>query len=301
MRHDMVANGGLTWVELSKPTPEELAAFVREAMLEPTDAEFVVQNHHRPEVAVRHNYLLILVHVPTFNKQTRVTRGVPLYFVVTTKQLWVIHEDPIVPLQQLWEDYELNADKREEYFSMGALGLALQIITVMHNSAFRKLDRLTKHVDIAEDAVFQGNERKMVEEISILRRDVMDFRKIIRLQIDLFSTPPTHPLVTDELRSLWLRLNGQTRRLWDLLESLDESTTQLAETNDSLLQHKENQLLRFLTYYSIFSIPLLFLIDPLGSRVGVEILPTAIYGSGLFLLAVMLVVIFIRFRGKRVL
>lgn len=302
MKGDLSDAAGLVWTLLSEPTPTELAEFVRESRLEASDGEFVVQNHHRPEVAVREGYLIILIHVPTFNKQTRITRGVPFYLIIREGRLWTVHHEPIVVLDGVWADFSTNAEKRNEYFADGATGLALHLVSELYASAFNKLQRLAKHIDIAEDAVFQGNERKMVEEVSLLMRDVMDFRKIIRLQTNLFIMPPHHPLISASVAPVWARVHGQTKKLWDVLEGLFESTTQLGKTNGDLLQHKENELLRLLTVYSIFSIPALILISPYNRPSPFENMWDTILYLGIFgAFVVVLFVILIWARRKRVL
>ncbi len=301
MKGDLTNTTGLTWTALSDPSPNELAELVRETDVLPADAEFIVQNHHRPEVAVRDGYLIILIHVPTFNKQTRTTRGVPLYCIVREGRLWTVHFEPIVVLDGLWSTFSTDEDKRTEYFSDGAMAFTLHLISELYASAFKKLERLASHIDIAEDAVFRGNERKMVEEVSLLMRDVMDFRKIVRLQTNLFATIPNHVLLPASVAPLWARVNGQTKKLWDILEGLLESTSQLGKTNRDLLQHKENELLRMLTYYSITSIPLLLLMEPLYPYVGRGIVTTAVYIAGVVLLTLLLLYIFLRAKRRRVL
>lgn len=302
MKGDLSDASGLVWTLLSEPAPAELAEFVRDAQLETNDGEFVVQNHHRPEVTARQGYLIILIHVPTFNKQTRVTRGVPLYLVVRDGHLWTVHHEPIVVLDGLWADFSTDTEKRVEYFADGAAGLALHIVSELYASAFNKLERLAKHIDIAEDAVFQGNERKMVEEVALLVRDVMDFRKIVRLQTNLFAVVPSHPLISATVAPVWARVHGQTKKLWDVLEGLFESTGQLGKTNRDLLQHKENELLRLLTVYSIFSIPALILISPYTRNSPFSNRWDTMLYLGIFsAFVVMLFVILIRAKRKRVL
>jgi Mg2+ and Co2+ transporter CorA len=100
---------------------------------------------------------------------------------------------------------------------------------------------------------------------------------------------------------MWGRINGQTKKLWDVLEGLFESTTQLGKTNRDLLQHKENELLRMLTLYSIISIPLLLLMEPLYPHVGQNILITLFYAAGVILLALLLLYVFMRAKRRRVL
>jgi magnesium transporter len=294
--------GGLTWTHVSEPTPEELAQVVRESQLTTLDAEFIAQDHHRPEITVAATYIILLITVPVFNRETRVTSGTPLYLISSGQRLWTVHFSSLPALAVLWQTFSENAERREEYFSDGALGLALHIVGAMYASAFRKLERLSKHINIAEDAVFQGNERKMVEEISILMRDVLDFRKIIRPQRSLFAPPPPHPQLTPTLLPQWHRLDGQVNKLWELLASLFEGTRELLATNNSLVQHKENELLRLLTYYSIFSIPVFLVLSPINPRAaGTPFVDKALYWGVLGVLVVVLLLIFARFKGKRVL
>lgn len=255
-----MAGSGLTWTNVWRPEPSELAELVRECDVTTTDAEFLVQDHHRPEVAIRDTYMLLLIHVPTFDRKNRITRGTSLYLIIRDNHIWTVHHEDLVTLQKLFEQYQVAADLREEYFGDGALTLALSIISHMYASAFRKLERLAKHIDIAENAVFQGNERKMVEEISMLTRDVMDFRKVIRLQTGLFTVLPDHSLLTTSAYQHWSRLHNQTLKLWDILEGLYETVTELSSTNSSLLQYKENELLRLLSVYSVVVIPLLVIV-----------------------------------------
>jgi magnesium transporter len=302
MASQLVSKEGITWTHASEPSSEELAGLVRRSDVSALDAEFIAQDHRRSEITVRGDYILILIRIPTFNKKRRVTVGRPLYFIIREQQLWTLAHAPIVVLEKLWQEYEQSEEKREEYFKDGALSLALHVINALYTSSFNKLDRLGKHITIAEDAIFTGNERKMVEEVSVLMRDVLDFRRIMRTQAHLFATPPDHPLVTSALANQWQRLHGQADKVWQILESLLEAVSELRDTNDSLLQHKENQLLRILTYYSIIAIPAWILItpfDPLAE--GAPLIEKVVFWAVLGVLVFTLVGIFIRFRQNRVL
>lgn len=287
---------------VSNPEPQELVDFVRELNLLPVDAEFLAQEFRRPEVTVRSHYVMILTNVPVFNRQLRVTTGVPLYLIITSSGIATLHYEPIIVLEKLLQEFTSANEVQEEYFGDGPVGLALYILNVLYSSAFNKLSRLSKHINIAEDAVFQGNERKMVHEISILVRDVMDFRKVIRPQLSLFATPPAHPLLSHENTVPWLRLHGQINKLWDILESLAESSRELSMVNSRLLQLKESELLQFLTYYSIVSIPALIILNPINPRSATATMSDkALYWGVLVILVLGLIFIFARFRGKRVL
>jgi len=300
MKHALISKN-VRWVNIQSPTAEELADFVRETGIDKEDAEFIAHVHQRPEVTVRPKYILFLLNVPVFDRKLRVTMGASLYFVIKEREIFSLHYDPIIAIDGIRKDFESSPEKQEDYFGEDALSLGLYIISSIYNGAFRKLDRLSKHIDIAEDAVFLGNERKMVEEISILTRDVMDFRRVIRPQTSLFEMRPNHPFLTTDNSLKWMRIHGLLMKMWEHLESMFESVKELNNTNFTLLQHKENELLRALTLYSILVIPMILLVDPFftpGSQ-DADILDKVVFWLVIGVLSVTLLVIALRFRKKR--
>jgi magnesium transporter len=302
MKHTLTSKG-LTWINIQSPEPDELAEFVRSIGLTTGDAEFISQDQHHPEIAVRGKYILLLVHVPVFDRKLRLTKGAALFFVIKEYELFSLHYEPIVTLDKIRRGFEESPEKQEEYFEDRAMSLCLYISGLLYDAAFLKLERLTKHIDIAEDAIFQGNERKMVEEIAVLTRDVLDFRKVIRPQNSLFVTTPRHLLVNPDAAARWRRVHGQLLRMWEILEGMFESVRELSNANFTLLQHKENELLRLLTIYSIVVIPMLVLVDPLFNprAVDASVVDTIVFWIVIGVLVVTLLLILIRSRSKRLL
>lgn len=292
---------GITWSNISQPDNKELAAFVRNSNLLSVDAEFIANNHQRPEVTVRDNYVLILLHIPVFDKKLRVTSGAPIYFVVRENAIYTLQYDPIVTVHKIMKEFEKKPDKEVDFMADNALNLALHIIGLLNTSSFRKITRLAKHIEIAEDAVFHGNERKMVEEVAILSRDVLDFRRIIRPQITLFAQLPPDEFPPN-IQTQWLRIGGQLNQIWEVLQALHDSSKELRDTNDSLLQHKENELLRLLSYYSIITIPIWIFVSPFDPTAeGATTQDQIIFWGTLSLVTAILLFVFIRARMRRVL
>ena len=241
------------------------------------------------------------MNVPVFDKKTRVTSSASLVFIVLAEKLYTLHHESIVTLEKLRSEIEDNPGKHEPHVGNSPLSLALYLITQLNSSNFRKLNRLAKHVDIAEDAVFFGNERKMVEEIAILGRDVLDFRRIVRPHRDLFAELPDGSLDAD-IRSRWQRVHGQMRQMWEYLEGLHDSAKELRDTNDSLLQHKENELLRLLSLYSIITIPVWIFVSPYNPRGSdAQLADIVVFWVVLTGLILLLLWIFVESKRKKVL
>ncbi len=302
MKHTL-SSAVSSWTNVQSPEPKELAEFIRDANLLTADAEFITQTNHRPSISARPDYLLLLIQVPVFDRKLRLTSGVALFLIITTNHIYSLHYQPLVLLDKIRMEFTADQTKLNEYFTNDSLGSCLDLITLLYDSAFRKLDRLAKHIEIAEDAVFQGNERKMVEEISLLGRDVMDFRKVIRPQKTLFAVAPDHKLVSSEAAIKWNRVHCQLLKMWEILESMSESVRELSHTDFVLIQHKQNELLRILTIYSIIVIPILSLVGPIfnpGSP-GSDATDTIVSWIVLGLLLLILAVILLHSRRKRLL
>lgn len=240
---------GITWHRLVEATGSELAAVAREVPMEADDAALLGESLTRTTLVSRATYELLRLEVPVFDRKLRASFGVALDCIVLPDQLITLQARPIPMLEKLVAGRERIPDQELEVRLDGPADLLKYLLQQIHHGTLRKLDRLHKYIDIAEDAVFQGNERKMVEEISLLMRDVGDLRKIIRPQRRLFQG------------TSWQELDRDLNKVWDGLETLQESLTQLTSTNSTLLQNKENELLRLLTLYSIAALPVAIVIQ----------------------------------------
>lgn len=302
MKHTL-ASTSLAWTNVQSPQPQELAEFIRETGIGAADAEFITAQFQRPRVIVNPDYLILLIHIPVFDRKIRLTKGIALFFIVTPKHLYSLHYEPLVQLDKIRMDLTADTAGLNSLLIDDPLSSCLDIISILYEGAFRKLDRLAKHIEIAEDAIFQGNERKMVEEISLLTRDVMDFRKVIRPQKNLIRSAPAHKLITDDSAHKLVWVRGQLLKMWEILESMFESVRELSRTNFSLIQHKQNDLLRILTVYSIIVIPVLSFVGPVFNPGSPTASPTdtIIAWSILGLLLLILVVLLVNARHRRLL
>ena len=84
MKH-VLTSKEMAWTNVQSPTGEELAELVRNTNLDPIDAEFITQSHNRSEITLRQSYILMLIHVPVFDRKLRVTKSAGLYFIIKEK------------------------------------------------------------------------------------------------------------------------------------------------------------------------------------------------------------------------
>ena len=73
----------------------------------------------------------------------------------------------------------------------------------------------------------------------------------------------------DELEIYFDDIVDASERIWDMLENYKEVVEALEDTNESVISHRVNDILRVLTAFSVVVLPLTFIASLWGMNVGV--------------------------------
>jgi magnesium transporter len=127
-----------------------------------------------------------------------------------------------------------------------------------------KLERL-------EEDIFEGRSEEIVRDLSNVKQEIINFRKIVRPQRatfrDLERTKTRY--IPDDLDIYFDDINDASERIWDMLENYKEVVEALEDTNESVLTHRGNQAFRVLTAFSVILLPLTLIASIWGMNVHV--------------------------------
>ncbi len=131
------------------------------------------------------------------------------------------------------------------------------------------LDHIADHIENIEEKVFNNEEEKMLKEISIIKRDIINFRKAIKPQRTVLeSLARITPRFTIENMSAYSQeVIGSNIKVWNNVENHKEMIEALEHTNESLLSHKLNETMQILTAFSVIMLPLTLLASIFGMNV----------------------------------
>jgi magnesium transporter len=126
-----------------------------------------------------------------------------------------------------------------------------------------KLERL-------EEDIFEGKAEEVVRDLSNSKQEIINFRKVIRPQRavlrDLERTKQRY--LAEDLEVYFDDIVDASERIWDMLENFKEVIEALEDTNESVLSHRVNEVLRVLTAFSVIILPLTLLASIFGMNVG---------------------------------
>ena len=89
-----------------------------------------------------------------------------------------------------------------------------------------------------------------MRDISNAKQEIINFRKIIRPQRSRAARPRAHQAAlpgASDLEIYFDDIVDASERIWDMLENYKEVVEALEDTNESVISHRVNNVLRVLT------------------------------------------------------
>jgi magnesium transporter len=272
-RVETVAGHGLRWINIERPTPLETAWLEEQFDFHALDLEDVLSRNQRPKIDEYPDYLFIVLHFPVFDRQVKRLGAGELDIFVGPDYLVTIPNTPLQPVEYLFERCRQKEELREQIFSRGSGYLLYRIVDDAFDYCFPMLRKIGNKLDALEDEIFEGRSEDIVRDISNVKQEIINFRKVIR---------PQRPVLRDlerlkqrflapdiDLEVYFDDIVDAHERIWDMLENDKEVVEALEETNESVISHRVNDVLRVLTAFSVVILPLTLIASLWGMNVGV--------------------------------
>ncbi|HRZ95835.1 MAG TPA: magnesium transporter CorA family protein [Candidatus Moranbacteria bacterium] len=253
-----VKSNKFSWIDIKEPDADDALKIQRKFSLHPLIIEEFSTPTLRPKASEYENCLYLAVHVPLFNIENKTTYPGEIDIVICNDALITAHDTDIYQLTEFFKELKASPKKREQYMSQSPGKLLHFIMEMLLESCFPKLDHISKKLDYIEDEIFAGNEKEMVFEISVAKRDILNFRRTMKPQKTVFESLVTknYVLIENNLKPYYQDLIGTNIRIWNNLESLKETIESLEATNNSLLSNKLDMTMKILTIFSAVLLPL---------------------------------------------
>jgi magnesium transporter len=241
---------GLTWVNIESPTALERGWLEEHYSFHALDLEDVLSRNQRPKIDTYDEYLFIVLHFPVFDRSVGRLGAGELDLFVGPGFLITIPNQPLQPVEYLFERCRAKEELREQLFSRGSGYLLYRIVDDSFDYCFPMLRKIGNKLDALEEEIFEGRSEEIVRDISNAKQEIINFREI-DLEIYFDDIVDAH------------------ERIWDMLENYKEVVEALEDTNESVISHRVNDILRVLTAISVIVLPLTLIASIWGMNVGV--------------------------------
>ena len=253
-----IKTNNLTWIHFKEPDADDVLKIQKKFNLHPLVVEEFSTPTLRPKATEYENCLYLAIHIPLFDMNEKTTYPGELDIVICPGTLITSFDKDIYQLTDFFSELKKNKKKRDVYMNQSPGALLRYIIEMLLESCFPKLDHISRKLDRIEDEIFAGHEKEMVFEISVVKRDILNFRRTMKPQKTVFESLAlkNYSLIEPELKPYYQDLIGTNIRIWNTLESAKETVESLEDTNNSLLSNKLDLTMKVLTIFSAIMLPM---------------------------------------------
>ncbi|MEK7129055.1 MAG: CorA family divalent cation transporter [Patescibacteria group bacterium] len=256
----------LTWVDLENPTTAEVSQLMKEYNIHPLVGQELLSPTVRPKVDLYDSFIYLILHFPTVSHSHNGKTEQEVDFIIGKNFLITVHYDMVDPLREFSKMFEVNSILNKSNMGDHAGYLFYYIMREMYKNLSNELSGITNRLKDIEEKIFEGEEGKMVKEISDTNKSLLDFRESIRFHkevLESFEVAGKH--FFEEKFHYYLRaLIGEYYKVYNQLENQKEMLVDLRETNDSLLTTKTNETMKSLTIMAFIILPMTFVAQIFG-------------------------------------
>src|SRR5437763_3702204 len=261
---------GLRWINIERPRPIDRAWLEEHFDFHALDYEDVFSRNQRPKVDEYDDYLFVILHFPKFDKQVGRLNAAELDVFVGPDYVITLPNEQLDPLEYVFERARASDEVRDALFAKGAGYLLYRIVDSCVDASFPMLRKIGNKLEDLEEDIFEGRSQEIVRDLSNAKQEIINFRKIVRPQrAALRDLDRTRRYVSEELEAYSDDIVDASERIWDMLENYKEIVEGLETTNESVLSHRLNDVLRVLTSFSVLFLPLTLIASIWGMNVHV--------------------------------
>ncbi|MFP5081299.1 CorA family divalent cation transporter [Pedobacter sp. JCM 36344] len=286
---------GFEWIDLVNPDAEELLKLADKYKLHPALVNDCMQPDHLPKYERMQDYAFIIfrIHIdndlPEADSIQELTNKIAVF--VSDKFIITIHRRKQVLFDGLLDQMRANGCKNSREL------LNLLILACL-NTYEKPLNKISKSVDYFEEIVFLRPKKvPLLKGLYYIKRKIDLLRRMLILSfeiIDSIDSAAEGNVNTRDTRDQYVKLQN-------MFDALSENIHQLLNIYFSASSQRTNDTMRVLTIFSVFFMPLTFIVGIYGMNFNYmpELGWKLGYPGVMGLMAIVTFLIFIWFKRKR--
>jgi magnesium transporter len=260
LRVEEIDYHNLRWINIERPGSDEVSWLQQNFSFDPLHLEDITGQLQRPKIdEFEDDYIFLVLHFPRYDKVEKVSYAEEVDIFISDDYVIIVHDGELHPLIRLFEQCKGNSGKKHGLMSRGSHFLLYKIIDILVDYCFPITYKLSERLEILDQKIFTSTKQSVIEEISVIRRDIMAVRRILKPQISVLSSLERRKRIIqddEELEGYYADITDHINKIWDSLEEYKEIVEGLSSTYDTLATHRLNQVIKTLTVISVMILPM---------------------------------------------
>jgi len=262
---------GLTWVNVVSPDVETATELAERFGWHPLDVEDIVSTRQRPKVDDydEDGYLFVVLHFPAYDKSVQRLDALELDVFLGPDYLVTIPNRELLPVTRLFARCESDEALRDQLFAKGSGRLLYEVLDDLFDYCFPILDKIGHKLRSVEEDMSERRAEDIVRDILSVKLEIISYRKVIKPERATLRVLERRvdKFLPEELELYFDDIIDAAERIWDQLDNYKEVVEALEATNESVISHRQNDVLRVLTIFSVVLLPLTLISGIFGMNV----------------------------------
>jgi magnesium transporter len=211
----------------------------------------------RPVVEQTENYLFIILHFPVFFGDMIVPAEIE--FFIGRGYFITIHNGNSNALNSFFNLCKKDGKSLLTYEFESSAVLLYEVLDKLITGTLALLDQNSIAIADVERIIFEGEEKHSVSKILLLRRNIVNLRKIMQIHKSILQKLLNldSAIIPKELiKKHYIELIERTKRIWEILENQKDMIEIFNDANQSLMNNNLNEIIKTLTIISVIVFPL---------------------------------------------
>lgn len=264
----------ITWTNIVHVTSSDVEQLHLEyPHFHPLNLEDLLSTIERPKLDVYDDYLFVVFQFPVYDPTRRMSRPAEVDMFMGSGYLIMAHDGKLPPLEKLFHHCQNNDASRERLMAHGASRLFHEVIDNLVDYLFPMLYKVDTKIHHLEEAIFQENERRIVQELTYVRRDIIALRRIVQPQVEILHILEQidRPYIREELDVYFDDILDHLKKASDMITYHGEIVYGLLDTANTLANLHTNNVIRILTIFSVIMLPLTLVTSLYGMNVSLPL------------------------------
>lgn len=282
----------LHWINVSKTGVEEIKFLEETYKFHPIHLVDCASPIQRPKLDITNDYIFMVLLFPIYHKKTRQITPAEVDFFIGPDYLITVHNNELPSLINFFNLCQISSSHRKKYLTGNPMLLLYEILNRLFKYCRPLLENLYLSVASIEDNIFRGYERRMVREILVAKKNVVNLRHILQVHrsvINKLINKGERLFSVSQIKMYFLQLTETVSEMWDMLENIRQTVEDFEQTNNALISFRLTDIMKTLATISVIVLP----ISLLTGIFGMGLKSTPFWGSpyGFWIISGLIVIV----------
>ncbi len=249
----------VTWLDLENPQPEEINQIMHSYSIPNEAAEDLLSPTPKQRVVKYDNCVYIVMHFPALSHPiAKNHQRQEIDFIIGKKFLITVHYDKIKSIDNFGESFITEIQSGLEDTEHNAGHIFHKLMRKLYHNILQDVEMTRDSLHRVENAIFKGEEKRMVIEISKIHRDILRFKSATGPHKEAITTlyQVFREFLGNEYEYFIHDMSSEYQRVERRMQANKDLLDELRLTNDSLLESKQNEAIKSLTMMAFMTFPL---------------------------------------------